>query len=58
MIRSSARRTMRVALSQVRALAARVAALRPRPGGVPADPATLAGWAPYVAAREAVLALA
>ena len=38
--------------------AARVAALRPRPGGVPADPATLAGWAPYVAAREAVLALA
>ena len=38
--------------------AARVAALRPRPGTMPADPATLAGWAPYVAARDSVLALA
>jgi len=38
--------------------AARVAALRPRPGTMPADPETLAGWAPYVAARDSVLALA
>lgn len=36
----------------------RIAALRPRPGTAPADPATLAGWAPYRAARESVLALA
>lgn len=36
----------------------RIAALRPRPGTAPADPATLAGWAPYRAARESVRALA
>ncbi|MDD2668847.1 beta-N-acetylhexosaminidase [Zoogloea sp.] len=36
----------------------RIAALRPRPGTAPADPATLAGWAPYRAARESMLALA
>ncbi|WP_246128559.1 beta-N-acetylhexosaminidase [Zoogloea oleivorans] len=36
----------------------RIAALRPRPGTAPADPATLAGWAPYRTARESVLALA
>lgn len=35
----------------------RIAALRPRPGTAPADPATLAGWAPYRTARESVLAL-
>ena len=37
--------------------AARVAALRPREGSAPADPATLAAWAPYRAACEGVLAL-
>lgn len=36
---------------------ARIAALRPRPGSAPADPQTLAGWAPYCAARDSVLAL-
>jgi beta-N-acetylhexosaminidase len=36
----------------------RIAALRPRPGTAPADPATLAGWAPYRSARESLLALA
>ena len=36
----------------------RIAALRPRPGTAPADQATLAGWAPYRAARESMLALA
>lgn len=35
----------------------RIAALRPRPGSAPADRATLAGWAPYCAARDSVLAL-
>lgn len=37
---------------------ARIAALRPRPGKVPADPATLAGWAPYLAARSTLSSLA
>ena len=36
----------------------RIVALRPRPGTAPADPGTLAGWAPYRAARDGVLALA
>ena len=36
---------------------ARIAALRPRPGSAPADPQTLAGWAPYCAARDSLLAL-
>ena len=36
---------------------ARIAALRPAPGGVPGDPLTLARWAPYCEARDAVLAL-
>ena len=36
---------------------ARIAALRPRPGSAPADPETLAGWAPYCAARDSLLAL-
>ncbi len=36
----------------------RIAALRPRPGTAPADRATLAGWAPYRAARESVLGVA
>lgn len=36
----------------------RIAALRPRPGTAPADPGTLAGWAPYRSARDSVLALA
>ena len=39
------------------ASSARIAALRPRPGSAPADRATLAGWAPYCAARDNVLAL-
>ena len=38
--------------------AERIAALRPRQGNMPADPATLAGWAPYCQARDSVLALA
>jgi beta-N-acetylhexosaminidase len=38
--------------------AERIAALRPRQGSMPADPATLAGWAPYCQARDSVLALA
>lgn len=38
--------------------AGRIAALRPRDGNMPADPATLAGWAPYCQARDSVLALA
>jgi beta-N-acetylhexosaminidase len=29
-----------------------------RGGSMPADPATLAGWAPYCQARDSVLALA
>lgn len=37
---------------------ARIAGLRPRPGTAPADPLTLAGWAPYRAARDTLLALA
>ena len=37
---------------------ARIAALRPAPGGVPGDPLTLAQWAPYCEARDALLALA
>ena len=36
----------------------RIVALRPRPGTAPADPGTLAGWAPFRAARDGVLALA
>ena len=36
---------------------ARIATLRPRPGSAPADPQTLAGWAPYCAARDSLLAL-
>ena len=39
------------------ASSARIAALRPRPGSAPADRATLAGWAPYCAARDSVLTL-
>ncbi len=38
--------------------AARIAALRPRPGSAPADPATLAGWPAYRQARDALRTLA
>ncbi|MDD3354444.1 beta-N-acetylhexosaminidase [Zoogloea sp.] len=37
---------------------ARIDALRPRAGTAPADRDTLAGWAPYLAARDSLMSLA